>query len=77
MTIERLRELHEARPFRPFRIRVADGHVLNVPHPELLSHDGGRTIYVHTGPEQGEFVDLLLVTSLELGNGRSKRSRSS
>ncbi len=77
MTIEQIRKLHEARPFQPFRIHMADGRNIDVRRPEILGHGGGRTMYVHTGTERGEFIDLLLVTSLELGNGRSKRSRSS
>jgi len=44
---------------------------------EFLAHGGGRTLSVYSGQEHCEFVDLLLVTSLELINGRAKRSRSS
>jgi len=66
MTIERLRKMHEARPFRPFRIHMADGRHLDVVHPEFLAHSrSGRTISVATPDDVFEVIDLLLVTSLE------------
>jgi hypothetical protein len=48
MTIEQLRLLHQARPFRPFTIHLADGRQVHVPHNEFLSFSpSGRTIIVH------------------------------
>src|SRR5437762_40567 len=45
MTIEQLRQMHSARPFRPFEIHLADSRMLTVDHPELLSQSqSGRTI---------------------------------
>ena len=77
MTIEQLREFHQARPFRPFRIHLADGQHLDVMHPELLGQSkGGRTIYV--AADDGEylkFVDLLLVTMLEPIDGKRQGRR--
>jgi hypothetical protein len=74
MTLEQIRKLHQARPFRPFRINLADSRSLDVAHPELLAiNAGGRTIIVVTGDENlYEVVDLLLVTSLEVLNGQAK-----
>jgi hypothetical protein len=48
-----------------------------VTHPELLAvNEGGRTIIVVTGDENlYEVVDLLLVTSLEVLNGRARAPR--
>jgi hypothetical protein len=66
MTIEQLRKMHEARPFQPFRIHMADGRHLDVVHPEFLAHSpSGRTISVATPDDVFEVIDLLLVTSLE------------
>jgi hypothetical protein len=77
MTINAIRELHEASPFRPFDIVVADGTRIHVPHPEFLAHPGkGRMVVAFN--EAGDFkvVDLLLVTHLEVAsNGRSHRRR--
>jgi len=78
MTIEQIKKLHDVRPFQPFRIHMADGRHIDVKHSECLARSpGGRTFIVYTGDEDWEIVDLLLVTSLELINGRAKRSRSS
>ncbi len=78
MTIEQLRKMHQARPFQPFDIHLADGRSLPVEHPEfLLQTPGGRTIAVGLADETTEIVDLLLVTSLKpRGNGSSRRGRS-
>jgi hypothetical protein len=77
MTTEQLREFHETRPFRPFRIHLADGKTLSVRHPEILWRPpNARTFAVWTG-DAISVIDLLLVTRLEaLGprNG-SRRSR--
>ena len=75
MTIEQLRAMHAARPFRPFRIHMADGRDVEVQHPEFLAHTPtGRTIMVAKADETFEIIDLLLVTSLEPINGRTRRS---
>ncbi len=78
MTIEQLRKLHQARPFRPFRVHLADSRAFEVKHPEFLARsESGRTISIADSDDAFEIIDLLLVTSLELIDGRSKRSRSS
>lgn len=75
MTIEQLRAMHTARPFRPFRIHMADGRDCDVLHPEFLAHTPtGRTVMVAKADETFEIIDLLLVTSLEPINGQTRRS---
>lgn len=70
MTIEQLRKLHQARPFRPFIIQVADGRQFRVRHNEFLSHsETGRTVVVHGPGDSFEMLDLLLVTGLEVESG--------
>ena len=76
MTVEQLRSLHQAQPYRPFRIHLADGRSLDVKHPEMLAHEGGRTVIVYVASERFEIVDLLLVSSLEIINGRTKQPRA-
>jgi hypothetical protein len=78
MTIEQLRKLHQARPFRPFDIYLADGRSLPVDHPELLAiPPPGRTVGVGLDDGTIEIVDLLLVTSLKpRANGHARRKRS-
>jgi len=67
VTIEQLRNVHQARPFRPFTIHMADGRALHVPHDEFLSHSAsGRTVIVHQADEKFSIVDLLLVNEVEV-----------
>ena len=71
MTIEQLRQMHQARPFSPFRVHMADGRYLDVNHPEFLAHTpAGRTITIARQDDSFEVIDLLLVTSLEPINGK-------
>jgi len=75
MTIEQLRTAHQAQPFRPFTIHLADGQSVRVPHREFLSHSpNGRTIIVFENDESYSVIDLLLVTRLEVttGNGAKR-----
>jgi hypothetical protein len=72
VTIASLRDVHRARPFRPFILRLADGRSIRVDHPELMAFLGaGRTIAV-SYPESDHFelIDLLLVNSVEVGRPR-------
>jgi hypothetical protein len=77
MTIEQLRQMHAARPFRPFEIHLADGRSLTVDHPEMLARSqSGRTIAVARPDDTIEIVDLLLVVSIKpLPNGSPRRGR--
>jgi hypothetical protein len=66
MTIEKLHRMHQARPFQPFDIHLADGRTLPVHHPEFLAQSpAGRTIAVGHTDGTLEIVDLLLVVSLK------------
>ncbi len=77
MTISAICEAHEARPFRPFVLVMADGSHVSVRHPEALAHPhGGRTIVVFEGPDDFRMIDLLLVTTIEMGNLRGNGKRS-
>ena len=67
MTVEQLRNVHQARPFQPFTIHVADGRSFRVDHPEFVSRSqSGRTIVVHQPDDSFSILDLLLVTELEV-----------
>jgi hypothetical protein len=70
--------MHQARPFQPFDIHLADGRSLAVEHPECLATTPvGRSIGVGLPDGTIEIVDLLLVTSLKpRPNGRSRRRKS-
>jgi hypothetical protein len=70
MTIEQLRAVHQATPFQPFTIHMADGREIRVPRREFLSHSpSGRTVIVYHEDETFSIIDLLLVTELKVRNG--------
>jgi hypothetical protein len=76
MTIEQLRRMHQARPFQPFRVRMADGRSLDVEHPEFLAHTpSGRTVMIARPDESLEVIDRLLVASLQPINTQSTPRR--
>ena len=67
MTVEQLRNVHQAVPFQPFTIHLADGRTFLVPHRDFLSRSpSGRTIIVHHPDDSFSILDLLLVTELEI-----------
>ena len=68
MTIEKFDEFMKRRPFAPFTVHTADGEKFDVKSPEFASRtQQGRTIFVSTGGERTECIDLLLVTRLSAG----------
>ncbi len=76
MTIEQLRAVHQAGPFRRFRLQLADGNAVDVPHPECLSYyRRGRAIAVAISDDVIKIIDLLLVASIEIGDGRPRSRR--
>jgi hypothetical protein len=76
MTVEQLREVWKADPFRPFIIHLADGRNISVNHRDFLaSSPSGRTIIVYQPDDSFNVIDLLLVTDLEVSNGKSRRSK--
>jgi len=67
MTIEQLRNLYNAQPFRPFVIHLADGRQVPVYHREfIMTVPSGRTLVVCQPDDTLNIIDLLLVTDLEL-----------
>jgi hypothetical protein len=78
MTVDQLRTIWKADPFRPFTIHLADGRNVDVKHRDfLMQSPSGRTIIVYQPDDSFNIIDLLLVTDLEVPNGKSKRSKKS
>lgn len=79
MTVEQLRAVYGAQPFRPFTIHLADGRQIPVLSREfILTVPSGRTIVICQPDDTLNIIDLLLVTDLELrpttdGTGRRRR----
>jgi hypothetical protein len=74
MTTKQLRLAHQAQPFLPFAIHLADGKSFDVPHREFLSYSDGRIAIVHEPGGKWNIVDLLLVTRLEFSPPQSMRT---
>jgi hypothetical protein len=76
MTVDRLREVHQARPFRPFTMRMADGTRVRVTHPESLAYNGSGRTCIYVAPDgSSHYIDLLLVARLEVSNGAGRARR--
>jgi len=81
MTIDGLREVYDAQPFRPFMIHLADGRKIPVYHREFIANaPNGRTIVVFQPDDKMNIIDLLLVTDSEImlttgknGSGKGKK----
>jgi hypothetical protein len=66
MTTTELRSWMQAEPFRPFRIRMADGTSHDVPSPDIIGcGPSGRTCAVYGAGDDLAILDLRRVTPLE------------
>lgn len=76
MQMKDLQKVYKAQPFEPFVIHIADGRKVRVDHPDFMAlSPTGRATVVFDKSGGFEIIDLLLITSLKVGNGRT-RSRS-
>jgi hypothetical protein len=78
MTVERLPRVLSTRPLQRFSLQLADRTRVPVPHPDsVLPHPTtGRTVAVADRDGTFRIVDLLLITAIHVGNGRTRRARS-
>jgi len=75
MTRDKLLDLHQARPFQPFIMHLADGRDIRVGHPEMMAV-GGRTAHVVNRDESFNIIDLLLITDLEVQANSRRKARA-
>jgi hypothetical protein len=55
---------------------LADGRSISVNHRDFVaSSPSGRTIIVYQPDDSFNVIDLLLVTDLEVSNGKSRRPK--
>ena len=74
MTIEHLRRVYQARPFRSFTIHLADGQSIPVVSPEFMAFSpSGRTATVLHGDDAFDIIELSLVTALEVKESKRRR----
>lgn len=77
MTIEQVRQLYNTAPFKPCIIHLADGRQTPVKHCEfMVISPSGRTV-VHQSNDTSDIIDLLLVTDLEIRNGKPRKNHCS
>jgi hypothetical protein len=80
MTLEQVRTFYAAEPFHPFSIHLADGRTIPVLHREfIMAVPSGRILIVCQPDDTVNFIDLLLVTDLEVkptANGGAKRGKN-
>ena len=61
-----LQKAIQAQPFRPFELVLADGSRVAVPHPEWIAFAGGRVALVTDPDDRAHYVEVMLVTKIEL-----------
>ena len=77
MTAEDLLKAHQGRPFQAFTLHLADGRRIRVPHPEFLAmRPKARTCSVALPDGTHVVIDVMLVTSITIGDGSKRRRRS-
>jgi hypothetical protein len=69
MPIEKLIEYWKRQPFAPFDIKMSDGRVYTVDHPDFLMRSrDNRTIMFVTEDNREVALALVHITSLEVAN---------
>ena len=78
MTIERLRDVVHAKPFRAFTVWLADGRGLRVRSVEniMIPPQAQRTFVVAESGEEYRIIDLLTVTSIDFITPRPRPRRN-
>lgn len=67
MTIEKIRSLCHAEPFRPFSVHLPDGRRVEVEHPDFVAlSPTGRLMIVLHADDSESVVDMLLVSDVTL-----------
>ena len=65
MSVDEVRRLYQANPFRPFVLHLADGREIPVVHRDfIMASPNGRTVIVYQPDSSFNIIDLRLVTAL-------------
>jgi len=74
MTIEQVRSLYNAAPFKPFAIHLANGRQIPVKHREFMAiSPSGRIIAVYQSDDTSDIIDLSVITDLKVENGEARK----
>ena len=75
MTIEKIRELCHAEPFRPFKLHFPDGRNIGVQHPDFIAlSPTGRMVSVYQPNGSESIIDLMLVSDVSVKMPRARRN---
>ena len=66
MNAETFRDLLRRQPFEPFEIRMTNGDVHPVRHPEVVMLVGGRAVVGYPETERIAILSLLHVAAIEM-----------
>jgi hypothetical protein len=68
MSVHDLQHVFHRAPFQPFSLHLADGHRIDVPHPDFVAIVGDGLSAIVTSPHRpgSSYLDLLLVTRIEV-----------
>ncbi len=66
MNAETIRELVRRQPFEPFEIRMTNGDVHHVRHPEMVMIVGRRLVVGYPDTERIAILSLVHVTAIDM-----------
>lgn len=65
MNVDSIRTAVRRQPFVPFFLRMNDGRVFHIPHPEYIALSRREVIVIDAGTEATVFLEPVLIASLE------------
>ena len=77
MLIDELRVRHDARPFRPFTLRLNDGRNAVVDHPELMivPPDTDALVFVYEVPGGLRIIDVPSINEISFISPRNGKAK--
>ena len=69
-----IRDIVHATPFKPFRLHLADGKALRVPHPEFVLAGREQVVIAHETPGELNIVPYEHIVRLEFLPRRPKKA---
>ncbi len=65
MHVDTIRQAIRRQPFVPFFLRMNDGRVFHVPHPEYVAASPREVYVIDPATNAGTFLEPVLIASLE------------
>jgi hypothetical protein len=67
MTIERIKQLHAAKPFRPFSLHLTDGRQIPVFRSDWMEQaPSGEMVVVAQADDHLDFIGLKLIKTIQM-----------